>query len=649
MIQSLFLGGGALLLVAALAAALGGAASGHGRRRAALGLVMAGVLSWMAASGLVLAGDLNLAFVLYRLTPDLTIAFHFDRLAAFFIMVVSAVAACVAIYSFRYVEHVGSSAEGRRPDFLVSAMAVFILSMVLVVASSNFFAFIFFWEIMSLSSLLLVLYDRDNAESGKAGIYYLVMTQFSTLFLLLGALLLHRFTGSYEITTASGLGLSTAGIIFGAFFIGFGTKAGVIPFHKWLPFAHAAAPSNISALMSGVMIKVAIYGLVRLILDVLTPELWWGTMLLAFGTVSAVLGVIYALKEHDLKKLLAYHSIENIGIIVIGLGLFIIFGHYELTSLADLSLFGALFHTLNHAVFKSLLFMTAGSVVAATHTRNIEDMGGLVKRMPATAVIFLIGAAAISALPPLNGFASEVMLFQAYLGAFQVPSPLTAVLLFTALAAFALMSALAAACFVKAFGAVFLALPRSERAAQAQEAPRSMLIGPGILAAACVILGVFSFQILKAIGLDVPTPDLLPISLITAAIVGASVLMVRRTKLPVRISETWGCGIHRQTSKMEYTASGFSEPVITIFSPIFRTRKTSHRDFADKEKSMVTGGRGEIHTLQFFEERIYLPIALFVKRIAGYVSGMHNVDLDAFILYAFVVIVIILVAVGQWL
>ncbi len=646
MIQALFLGGGALLLAAAAVAALGGEQSGLARRRVALGLVMASVLSWIIAAVVVLAGDSNLHFELYRLTPDLAIAFHLDRLAAFFILVISAVAGCVAIYSLGYVEH---GATGRRRDFLVSAMAVFILAMGMVVASSNFFAFIFFWELMSLSSLLLVLYERESPENAKAGIYYLVMTQFSTLFLLLGALLLHRHTGSYEITAAAGLSLPTAGIIFGAFFIGFGTKAGVMPFHKWLPFAHAAAPSNVSALMSGVMIKVAIYGLVRLILDVLSPELWWGTLLLGFGSVSAVLGVIYALKEHDLKKLLAYHSIENIGIIVIGLGLYVIFGHYRLTPLADLSLFGALFHTLNHAVFKSLLFMTAGSVVAATGTRNIEHMGGLVKKMPATAVIFLIGAAAISALPPLNGFASEVMLFQAYLGAFQVPSPLTAVLLFTALAAFALMSALAAACFVKAFGAVFLALPRSKETAEAHEAPRSMLYGPGILAAACVVLGVFSYQILRSIGLDLPTPDLLPVSLITAIIVGLSVLLVRRTRSPVRISETWGCGIHRQTSKMEYTASGFSEPVITIFSPIFRTRKISHRDFADKEKSIVAGGSGEIHTLQFFEERIYLPIALFVKRIADYVSRLHNVDLDAFILYAFVVIVVILLAVGQWL
>jgi len=645
-IQALFLGGGVALLLAAAISAIGGQGSGSGRRRAALGLVIVGVIAWCSACAIVLADNSNLTFQLYQLTPQLGIAFHLDRLAAFFILIVSSVTACVAIYSFRYVEHTGS--ESRR-DMSVAAMSVFILSMVLVVASANFFAFIFFWELMSLSSLFLVMFDREKGETAKAGIYYLVMTQFSTLFLLLGALLLHRYTGTFDITSAGGLTLSTAGIIFTAFFIGFGTKAGVIPFHKWLPFAHAAAPSNISALMSGVMIKVAIYGLVRILLDVLSPELWWGTLLLVFGTVSAVLGVIYALKEHDLKKLLAFHSIENIGIIVIGLGLWVIFGNYHLKTLADLSLFGALFHTLNHAIFKSLLFMTAGSVVAATHTRNIEEMGGLVKTMPATAAIFLIGSAAISALPPLNGFASEVMLFQAYLGAFQVPSPLTAVLLFTALAGFALMSALAAACFVKAFGAVFLALPRSHEAEHAHEAPMSMLIGPGILAAACCILGVFSYQILKGIGLDLPVPNVLPVSLVALTVFGLAVLAVRRMEAKARVSETWGCGIHAQTSKMEYTASGFSEPIITIFSPIFRTRKIAHREFADKDKSIVSGGSGEVHTLQFFEERIYMPTAQFVKRIAGYVSGLHNVDLDANVMYIFVVIVVILLAVGQLL
>ncbi|MDV2988694.1 MAG: proton-conducting transporter membrane subunit [Dehalogenimonas sp.] len=646
MILGLFLTGGVFLLLAAIAAVFGRETSGLKRRQASLLLIITGCLAWLISSGLILAADSSLYLELYQLTPSLTISFHLDRLAAFFILIIALVAVCVAIYSFKYMEHSGTN---RQRNFMAAAMASFILAMALTVASANFFSFIFFWEIMSLSSLFLVLYERDHAETPKAGIYYLVMTQFSTLFLLLGALLLNLYTGTLDITAAEGLLPVNAGIIFLVFLVGFGTKAGVMPFHKWLPFAHAAAPSNISALMSGVMLKVAIYGLVRLILDVMTPELWWGMVLLGFGTVSAVLGVIYALKEHDLKKSLAYHSIENIGIIVIGLGLFIIFSVFDLRVLAELSLFGALFHTLNHAIFKSLLFMTAGSVVVATHTRNIEDMGGLVKRMPGTAIIFLIGAAAISALPPLNGFASESMLFQAFLGAFQLPSQVVAILLFVALAAYALMSALAAAWLVRVFGAVFLALPRSTSAEHAHEAPRVMLIGPGILAGICVVLGIFSYQIIRGIGLELPLPDLLPISLIIIIVIFGAVLAVRRTKTPVRISETWACGIHRQTAKMEYTASGFSEPIITIFSPIFRTRKTAQRKFADKARAIVTGGKGEIHSLQFFEEHIYLPIAKLTYRIAGFVSRLHNVDLDAFILYTFVLIVIMVAVAGWWL
>ena len=494
-----------------------------------------------------------------------------------------------------------------------------------------------------------MLYEREKPESRKAAIFYLVMTQFSTLFILLGSLVLYHLSGTLDIGPAASLAPSAASFIFIAFFIGFGTKAGVIPFHKWLPHAHSAAPSNVSALMSGVMIKVAIYGLARLILDVLEPQLSWGIALLVFGTVSAVLGVIYALKEHDLKKLLAYHSIENIGIIVTGLGLFIIFDHYELETLASLSLVGALFHTLNHAIFKSLLFMTAGSVINATGTRNIEEMGGLARRMPGTAIIFLIGAAAISALPPLNGFASEVMLFQAYLGAFAVPSAFMAITLFLALAAFALMSALAATCFVKAFGAIFLAMPRSTEAATAIEAPRAMLAAPGVLAGFCVILGVFVFQIVAALGLDIPTPDMLPTTLITLAVFGLAVLAVRRTKAPARQSETWGCGIISQNSKMEYTATGFSEPILTIFKPIFRTRKILKREYADKYEASITGGHAEISTFKLFEERLYRPIAGFTEKIAGYISRSQNADLDTLVLYSFVAIVFILVAVGWWL
>jgi formate hydrogenlyase subunit 3/multisubunit Na+/H+ antiporter MnhD subunit len=357
-------------------------------------------------------------------------------------------------------------------------------------------------------------------------------------------ILIYNITGSFDLQPLSGASPAMQGVIFVSLFIGFGIKAGIMPFHKWLPYAHSASPSNVSALMSGVMIKVAIYGLVRYLVFVLEPELWWGVVILVFGVVSALLGVIYALKEHDIKRLLAYHSIENIGIILIGIGLYVIFRAYGLPELAFLSLAAALFHTLNHALFKSLLFMTAGSVVMVMSTRNIEKMGGLIKKMPYTATLFLIGAVAISALPPLNGFVSELMIFQAFFQSFSLGSPSLIILLFIGLSLFALTSALAAACFVKAFGIIFLATPRSEEAANAREVAPGMIIGPAILAALCFLFGIGSYQIFTYLGYHLPIPDMLVISLILIGFLAAFLLAMRLvSNRQKRFSDTWACGL----------------------------------------------------------------------------------------------------------
>ncbi len=643
MLSALFLGGAALFLITALVALAGAVRPSLWLRRLALGCALLGLATMGTAAGLALASGTPATLDPYRLAPGLSLSLRLDRLAAFFILTICLVGLGAGIYSWSYVEHGGTP---RRRHWLLALLGLFLLGMTLVVAAANFFSLLFFWEVMSMSSFFLVLYEHEEAEARRAGLFYLVMTQLSTVCLLLGTLLYARATGTLDIAPAA-LPAAQATLIFLAFFLGFGTKAGLMPLHKWLPYAHAAVPSNISALMSGVMIKVAVYGLARLLLTVFAPQLSWGILLLVAGIVSAVLGVIYALKEHDLKKLLAYHSIENIGIIVLGLGLYVIFHTYQLEALATLALAGALFHTLNHALFKSLLFMTAGAVVAATGTRNIEHLGGLVRRMPATAVIFLIGAAAISALPPLNGFASEVMFFQAFLNFGSLPSPFLAVLLFTTLAGFALMSALAAACFVKAFGIVFLAVPRSPEAAHAREAPRPMLLGSGLLALVCIVLGVGSYQLQQALGLDLPVPNLLPVG---AALLGVGLvtwLLVRRTR--VRVDETWGCGILSQNGRMEYTASGFSEPILTIFSPLFRTRKQAARTYYDKTQVVLKEGRAEIHTLKLFEERLYLPLAHLAARVGQAVSRLQNADLDTFIFYTFLAVVLIMVVAGFWL
>ena len=646
MVQTLFWAGGTLCLGAALLPLVTVSRPVRFIRQVALWLLLGGVAAITASALYAILHSFDLSFNLLHIQPLLALTFHLDRLSSFFVIIIGVVSTCAVIYSMSYIEHHAGSA---RVQLLTSLLAFFILAMMLVVTSASSFGFLFFWELMSISSFLLVMFDREQAETQKAGLFYFAMTQLGTLFLFIAFLLIYRFTGSFDISSVSIIPQWGKGLVFVFLFIGFGTKAGIIPFHKWLPYAHSASPSNVSALMSGVMIKVAIYGLARFLLDVLKPELWWGVLLLVFGSVSAVLGVIYALKEHDIKKLLAYHSIENIGIIVLGLGLYVIFSVNGFDVLASLSLYGALFHTLNHAIFKSLLFMTAGSVVQVVGTRNIEKMGGLVKTMPWTASLFLLGACAISALPPLNGFASEIMLFQAYLGSFSLNRPLLEVLLVTGLAALALTSALAAACFAKAFGTIFLARPRSEAARDAREVPFAMLVAPGILAVLCVGLGVFSYQIVSKIRPDLPVPDMLPVGIVLAVITALTVILVRLVRAPVRKTETWGCGIPEQTRRMEYTAAGFSEPIVTVFKSIFRTRKISHREFSDKFQAIPKRSSGEITTLKFFEERIYLPVARFFMRVAAYISNLHNADMDALILYAFIAVVIVILGVGWWL
>lgn len=605
-------------------------------------------LIFFSIFSLYLGSSFTLTFS--HLFPALNLEFFVDNLAAFFLLTISLIGTAVIIYSYNYIEH---HSHEKKKNIHVSLMNLFILSMILVVVSRNMLAFLIFWELMSISSFLLVCFEYEKEETRKAALFYFIMTQLSTVFLMGSFLLLYNQTGSFEITKISMISPSLLSLAFIFTFIGFGIKAGIIPFHKWLPYAHPAAPSNISALMSGLMIKVSLYGFIRFLLFVFpATNLWWGILILVAGTVSAILGVIYALKEHDLKRLLAYHSIENIGIIIMGIGLNIIFTYYQLSALAAISLAAALFHTLNHGLFKSLLFLTAGSVVAATHTKNIEEMGGLIKKMPMTAILFLIGAVSISALPPFNGFVSEFLLFHSLLQAGLITTPLVQILLLLSLALLGLTSALAAACFVKAFGMVFLAVPRSPHAMQAKEVHKSMLIGPSFLALLCIILGVFSFQIFSLVGLRVgysfPIPNLIPV-VIAAIILLLLIFLALRffSSTRTRVSETWGCGISSQNSRMEYTASGFSEPIVTIFSFIYQPKKINERQFIDNRQVVFKEGKAEIHLVHFFEEYLYLPIARLVQKISLRLYLWQNeVAVDSYILYEFLGILALIIIMG---
>ncbi len=592
-------------------------------------------------SSIIIYKNESVSFFLYQLIPALQFSFFIDRLSAFFILIISIVSLSVSIYSIGYIEHYKSS---QKRGALASLMAFFILSMVLVVASKTLFSFLFFWELMALSSFILVMFEYEEKETRKAGLFYFIMTQLSTVFLLLAFIMIYVATGSFEMSPLSGQSHLFIEFLFIFLFLGFGIKAGVIPFHKWLPYAHPASPSNISALMSGVMLKVAIYGLMRFMLFILKPELSWGFLIFFFGLISAILGIIYAFKDNDVKRLLAFSSIENIGIVLIGLGLYIIFNAYGFPEVAVLGMAGALVHIFNHALFKSLLFLTSGSIAYSAKTKNIEKLGGLVKTMPYTAMFFFVGAISISALPPFNGFISEFMIFQAFLTSFSLHSRILEVVMIAGLFIFALTSALAAACFVKAFGITFLAAPRTEEAKNAKEVPFSMLLGPAILSILCIAFGLFSFQIFSLIGYSYLIPNMLEIGIMLTVVYLFAFLAMRNSQS--RISETWGCGILSQNPRMEYTASGFTGPITTIFGSIYKTKKISDKSYYDKYQSIFKEGSATIKLMKFFEETFYLPVARAVNSFSFKVSEIQRGDLDTHIVYAFITIVLLLIFAG---
>ncbi|HEX8958318.1 MAG TPA: proton-conducting transporter membrane subunit, partial [Solirubrobacterales bacterium] len=497
----------ALIVVAYGAAALVGLlVPGRAGRLVTAAAGTAGGAASLLLAGLVLSGSLRPTLVVpwFALAP---LAFTLDRLGAFFLVAVGLVGVAASIYGYGYSARMHSAATRRSSGACVGLL---LLTLSLQVMAANPLTFLLTWEAMSLAAYFLVLAEPGEPGAITAANWYFGVTHAGFVALLA---MFFLFTGgglasSFEQLRGSTLGGGVRDAIFVLALVGFGTKSGIVPLHIWLPRAHPVAPSHGSAIMSGVVLKMGVYGLVRVVFDLLarSPETgaaiphWWGVLTLALGTLSALLGVLYALMQHDLKRLLAYHSIENVGIIYMGIGAAMLFLGYGLPLLGALALAAALYHTLNHACFKGLLFLGAGAVAQSTSTRNIEAMGGLIKRMPITAFAFLVGSAAISALPPLNGFASEWLLFQALLGGVRIPVAAVAVLMPIAVGLLALTSGLAAACFVKAFGITFLAIPRSREAESAVEAPWSMLGPMLLLVAACVFLGVTPFLVVPLLG-----------------------------------------------------------------------------------------------------------------------------------------------------
>jgi hydrogenase-4 component B len=597
--------------------------------RLALGVghlaALAGAVTGLGVSLGVLLGDpgRTLTLPLPVLFPFARLSLAVDGLSAYFLLVISLVAVAAAVYGPAYLQAHSPHARPARQAAQVLALNVFLGCMAFLCCAGDALTFLLCWEGMTLASYVLVVSDDRDGENARAGLLYMVMAHGGTALLLVAFLALTERAGAFDFAAlraaAGDLDGTTRTTLFFLAFGGFATKAGVIPLHVWLPRAHPAAPSHVSALMSGVMLKVAIYGMLRFGFDLLAPVAGplpssWGWTVLIAGTTSAVLGVLYALQQHDLKRLLAFHSVENIGIILIGVGLAMILWRTEGAGgvLATVALTAALLHTINHAAFKGLLFLGAGSVLCRTHLRNIEELGGLARRMPWTAGLFLLGAVAISALPPLNGFVSEWLTFQALLGgASRFHGPAGLGIVFSA-AMLALTGGLAAACFAKAFGVTFLGRPRTPQAEHATEAPPSMIAGMVWLGAACVALGVAPGYAMRL--LDAPTAGLLhgpgasavvtargPLVLsagltpsgisataISMTVVAALLIVLaamawilrrglRRTA--PQAAPTWTCGM-TPTSRFDYTATAFAKPLRFVFAALYRPRREVAREMA---------------------------------------------------------------------
>lgn len=613
-------------------------------------------------------------FAVQSIFPLLSFSFHIDKLAAFFIFIISLITLFSSIYAFGYVKHFYKKYNIGDLGFFYH---LFILGMLFVVSASNGIFFLVAWEVMSVASYFLVVYDRNNEANLKAGFLYLVMTHIGTVFIIVAFLLLYKVTGSFEFEAIKAgaylIPSSVKDVIFVLAMIGFGTKAGIIPFHIWLPAAHPAAPSHVSALMSGVMIKTGIFMMIRLFLDILAPvPLWWGIAVLISGAVSSLLGVLYALTEHDIKRLLAYHSIENIGIILLGLGSALVFSSLGLPSLALLGLVAALFHTLNHATFKSLLFLSAGSVINQTHTRNMEEYGGLIKKMPQTALFFLIGSMAISALPPFNGFFSEWLTFQSLFWGVASSDLAVKWTFILAIGALAFTGGLALACFVKAFGATFLARPRSEEATHARESSSSLLFGMGALAVTTLVLGLFSkfvATVLELVGKDLgafrnvsfPTPlsegpglivgngissvsglAIFALFLVVSFLIVIIVKFAVNWRQKITIGSTWDCGTELRP-RMEITATGFARSIILIFKGILKPSIQHDVEYHDSESRYLPKSRTVLlGTSDIHHSYFYQPLSATMDWLAFQSKKIQNGNASTYITYIFIALFIAL-------
>lgn len=589
--------------------------------------------------------------------PGGALNLRLDPLSAFFCLPVLLIAPLALIYGRAYLSG-GTKRLGSHWFFFNLLTA----SMLLLMVAHNALLFLVVWEIMALSSFFLVMFDHEQQEVREAGWTYLIATHLGTVALLVFFAVLGSDAGSLDfarIASANHSGPALAVLFLLALF-GFGVKAGFIPLHVWLPEAHPAAPSHVSALMSGVMIKTGIYGILRALVLLGQPTVFMGWALVITGIVSGVGGVLFALAQHDLKRLLAYHSVENIGIIIIGIGAGVLGLAWQIPALAFLGFGGGLLHVLNHAIFKSLLFLGAGSVIHSTGTRNIELLGGIFKRARWTGWTFLIGAAAISGLPPFNGFVSEFYIYFAGISGLSSASPGPVILAVCVLASLALIGGLAMACFAKAFGIVFLGEARSEHALQARDPGWMMRLPLAVLSLLCILIGLLApltiFLIHSPVrvltGLQTATDQTTPLLrmvlsiialLLAGLIIFAAMLRLIRSRLPrgkeESVSGTWDCGYAQPTARMQYTASSFADPLTDLFSPVLGTRQKG-----SKVKGCFPRA-ADFHsdTPDAAREHIFAPVFKLVGRLISPLRRVQHGNLNGYLLYIAITLIVLLV------
>jgi hydrogenase-4 component B len=601
--------------------------------------------------------------------PWLGAHLRLDALSAFFLVVIGLGGGVTSLYAIGYGRH------EHEPQRVLPFYPAFIGAMALVVLADDTFTFLISWEVMSLLSWALVLTHHRDAATREAGFVYLTMAGFGTMALLLAFGLMAGPDGGYafEAIRAVERSPAAAAVILTLVVVGAGSKAGLAPLHVWLPLAHPAAPSHVSALMSGVMTKVAVYGFIRVVFDLLGPvAAWTSPAIIVLGAVTAVLGILFATMDGDAKRVLAYSTIENIGVIFAALGLAMAFRANGMTALAALAFSAALFHIFNHMVFKSLLFMAAGAVLTATGRRDLDGLGGLIHRMPVTAFLALVGVTAISALPPLNGFASEWLLFQAVLQSPELPQSSLQLLVPAAGGMLALAAALAAACFVRFYGVAFLGRPRSDAAAEAVDVDRFSLAAMSVLAGLCALAGIMPGAILDLISptvnamlggrlppqLGEPWLTLVPIAESRSTYSGLLVLLFitfsasvsawlvhRYASRALRRGPAWDCGFPQADPATQYGAGSFAQPLRRVLGT---TLLLAREEVDMPEPGDIRPARHSVHTTDLAWRGLYLPIAATVGALATRLNGLQFLTIRRYLSLVFLSLILLLVGLTIW-